>query len=1171
MPLSRRTSLEAQRVMREAFMDLERVITVADRAQLKNLTLDDVRQAALQIEQQLAASQSLRNMRRLAPLFTGLGHYSQAIEVLCNGTPYLPWIWAPIKLVLKISADYIEAFEQIIKIYSRLSEPLTRFSFVQQPFSNNLEVQNALAVYYSDILRFHAEAYNFVRRNAWQRLFATSRGRFQRRFDHIFADLKEHGDLIDKLVNVVNICEAKDMRLKVEDWRQQEMSKLKKEEEDRTSTEFHAILSVLRVDETHQIKVFDSLTAEANQNPGSCGWILQQPKIQAWARADHNTQSVVLHGCVGSGKSVLAAQIGTFLRSSEQSLVAAHFCTYLYPESTDYNHMMRSLMVQIIRQDPELIALSYDRLVIQKKPPTCAVIEQLLRLLVEALATSPSQQKTLHIVFDGLDECDDSTVSNIVKTFDKLVATASTSGATILKVLLCTQMTPAVAKVVKRKRQVSLSDETAHLNRAIQDYTLRRINAIRPNLSQLRITEEDIQSLASHITEKADGMFLWAKLVMEFISKNFFYNREEILEAASKLPRELGKFYGRILAQIMANFDERSVQRISSVLSWISFAKRPLRSPELLSALAFDAGHAQVNEPVPAYILDRCEPLIQKQADSSYAFLHVSVRDFLQSTDSALSITIHHSQRQHGLATVHCLLSCQQIFAPPYPETQRVGRILRGTHGFHIYATQFWVDYLLESLNFDQSRFFDSEIFVLSCCLAEAFPSSRPSPSGLGDDELDPRLGLIRQRHYSLYLMAKGVILEQNKSSLEDVSNNEADALHNDINHHAEACDLIALKEKYQVMIRELLNYSTYPGVTFQELEQFKQYFRTSAFTCRLWSCPYAVIGFSTMDGLTQHEKEHAKHVCRFAGCQYPVFTSARMLKMHVAKYHANNERREARPTIRGHSKRRTSPSQRESRSADTNEIVTNLSARNQSVDSQGFVQSGSPSEASPWIPVRPMDGIPLPSSPALRTCYSFSDTIKQPASEHNIDTIAPDKRLDHLSALDASRLQSAVLSMPSDKEEAFPAPRPVPRNFGLAEESFQPNNAAVARIKMEANAAPSGQAATLLPPLSLPRVEPPPLPQGSNDLLINFRREYPDSEILCYMTVDTASGPEKLDWQPRFYCGDCAYSLAFRGSNFRTFREQFEEHLKSHSHRENVRWKAALRRLNVQSLLNDC
>ncbi|KAL7824116.1 hypothetical protein V8C26DRAFT_15033 [Trichoderma gracile] len=904
MPLSRRASLEAQRMMREAFLDLERVITVTDRAQLKDVTLDDVRQAALQIETRLAASGSLRNMRRLAPLFSGLGHYSQAIEVLCNGTPYLPWIWAPIKLVLKISADYIEAFEQIIKVYSKLAEPLARFNLFQLSFSKNPEVQRTLAVYYSDILKFHGEAYKFVRRNAWQRLFATSWGRFQRRFQNIFADLKAHEDLVDRTVSAVDISEAKEMREKLDDWRQQEMTRFTKEEEERTSTEFHAVLSVLRVDETHQINIFDNLVAEANQHPGSCGWILQQPKIQAWAKSGRDTQFVVLHGCVGSGKSILAAQIATFLRSSEHSWVAAHFCTYVYPESIDYGCIMRSLMVQIIRQDPELITLAYDWLVLKKKPSNGAVVEQLLRLLVEALGNSPSQHKTLHIVFDGLDECDDSTVSRVVKFLDKLVATASSSGATILKVLICAQMTPAVAKAVKRKRHISLSDERVHLNKAIQDYTLQRINAIRPTLSQLRITDEDMASLASQITGKADGMFLWAKLVMEYISKNLFYNHEEILEAANKLPRELGKFYGRILSQIMANFDERSVRRISSVLSWVSFAKRPLRSPELLSALAFDTGHEEVNEPVPAYVLDRCEPLIQKQADSSYAFFHVSVREFLQSPGSSPSITNNNSKREHGLATVHCLLFCQQIFASSYPEIERVRRILRGILGFHMYATQFWVEYLLEYLELDQSRFFESEIFVLSCRLAEAFTSSRPSLKDVGKDEHDPRLALIRQRHYPLYKLAQRVTLEQMKNTLKDVSANE-DQDENS-SHYTAACDLFALKEKYQATIRRLLDYPTYPGITFQELEQFKQDFRTSAFTCRLWSCPYAVVGFSNMDRLAHHEKDHAKHVCRFAGCQYPVFTSARMLRDHVAKHHVHSEQRVVRGTIKKHPRRRT-------------------------------------------------------------------------------------------------------------------------------------------------------------------------------------------------------------------------------------------------------------------------
>lgn len=102
MPLGTRISLAAQRVIRGAFEDLERTVSAGDSAEFRDTTLEDVQRACYDIEDHLAARQSLRNMRRLVPLFTGLQYYSRSIEVLCNGTPFLPWIWAPIKLILKV-------------------------------------------------------------------------------------------------------------------------------------------------------------------------------------------------------------------------------------------------------------------------------------------------------------------------------------------------------------------------------------------------------------------------------------------------------------------------------------------------------------------------------------------------------------------------------------------------------------------------------------------------------------------------------------------------------------------------------------------------------------------------------------------------------------------------------------------------------------------------------------------------------------------------------------------------------------------------------------------------------------------------------------------------------------------------------------------------------------
>ncbi|KAK3896697.1 hypothetical protein C8A05DRAFT_39757, partial [Staphylotrichum tortipilum] len=70
----------SRRAIENAFKDLERTISPAESRDFASTTLEDVRRAAIDLERQLAARQSLRNMRRLDPLFQGLQHYSKTIE-----------------------------------------------------------------------------------------------------------------------------------------------------------------------------------------------------------------------------------------------------------------------------------------------------------------------------------------------------------------------------------------------------------------------------------------------------------------------------------------------------------------------------------------------------------------------------------------------------------------------------------------------------------------------------------------------------------------------------------------------------------------------------------------------------------------------------------------------------------------------------------------------------------------------------------------------------------------------------------------------------------------------------------------------------------------------------------------------------------------------------------
>lgn len=78
----------------------------------------------------------------------------------------MPWLWAPITLFIRISCEYVEAFEQIIRAYGHLiAASLQRFQILGDVFSGNTRFQQTLAVFYEDILQFHKHTYKFVRRN----------------------------------------------------------------------------------------------------------------------------------------------------------------------------------------------------------------------------------------------------------------------------------------------------------------------------------------------------------------------------------------------------------------------------------------------------------------------------------------------------------------------------------------------------------------------------------------------------------------------------------------------------------------------------------------------------------------------------------------------------------------------------------------------------------------------------------------------------------------------------------------------------------------------------------------------------------------------------------------------------------------------------------------------
>ena len=82
-----------RKTIAEAFAKFDQSILPGDAYDFANTELKDVWQAVRDVESAQRRRQSAQNLGRIEPLLRGLEKYAKVVEVLCNGTPYLPYVW----------------------------------------------------------------------------------------------------------------------------------------------------------------------------------------------------------------------------------------------------------------------------------------------------------------------------------------------------------------------------------------------------------------------------------------------------------------------------------------------------------------------------------------------------------------------------------------------------------------------------------------------------------------------------------------------------------------------------------------------------------------------------------------------------------------------------------------------------------------------------------------------------------------------------------------------------------------------------------------------------------------------------------------------------------------------------------------------------------------------
>lgn len=474
--------------IRQAFESLHGALHPSDARLFKSTTLDDVRLAAEIIERDQSKRRCLRNLRRIEPLFQALDKFGVAIDVLCQGTPYLCFVWAPIKLLLHIADEYTEGFNKLIDAYSQIAKHLPRFDRLGSALSHQVDFQSVLADVYLDILEFHRHAYKFLRRSGWKHFFDASWRSFDARFNAILQNLARNQDLVDREASSFDILESKACREKL-------LEDVEKREAERREWQLRDTLAWLDLkgQDQEQQELFDRRSSAREER--TCEWILHHPKISLWLDPDDHHLFSWLRGKPGSGKTTLVTYLVEEAPTPPASRILYCLCSYGFgrTEKNACSLTFRSLIAQLLRNQSDLLPYVYEQFVRSRVVPSLAKARELLKNLLQS-----SEQ--IFLVLDGLDEFEGPDQKQVLTEIANLAHQTGDQPRPKLKVLVCSRETKEITRKMGKSAQISLSDEDQSVSRDIMIFTRNSLTELRD-----RFDDDVVDGIENDVVQKANG------------------------------------------------------------------------------------------------------------------------------------------------------------------------------------------------------------------------------------------------------------------------------------------------------------------------------------------------------------------------------------------------------------------------------------------------------------------------------------------------------------------------------------------------------------------------------------------------------------------------------------------------------------------------------------------
>ena len=322
---------------------------------------------------------------------------------------------------------------------------------------------------------------------------------------------------------------------------------------------------------------------------GSVLWIFKEPAYVSWR--DSPKQSVLwISGCLGSGKSILMANMASNLHMEEHlttsptevtmpktRAIASFFCQRQRKKTLLANTIVGSLVWQLVyATNTGLPGVAYPPELPDTDPHAVAMLA--IQLLPPHL--------DYFIILDGLEECPRPEVEQVLSCLRILMRNMAT-----LKVCCSSRAESQISRVASAYFTISNYVSTSNEGKDAEIATFVDGEIERRRATRI-LTEETLRGIRDALVSNAKGMWLWVSLLLDLIFPKYhetIMSDQDIIDMLGCLPLELDETFARALSRIV---DRRYGRRIFEI---VAAASRPLTTDELRVALNVDTGNPEWN------------------------------------------------------------------------------------------------------------------------------------------------------------------------------------------------------------------------------------------------------------------------------------------------------------------------------------------------------------------------------------------------------------------------------------------------------------------------------------------------------------------------------------------------------------------------------------------------